>query len=98
MYRGSTKKAMLYSREIAEEDAKVAAAILEEDLKQDDVLASTSSSEPSVSSSVMASAWSLAPPMPMDYLGYYCLALQLYIENCNSSTGSLLPIICNATE
>ena len=44
MYRESTKEAMLYSREIAEEDAKVAAAILAEDLKQEDVVASISSS------------------------------------------------------
>jgi hypothetical protein len=76
MYRGTTKEAMSYSRKIAEEDAKVAAAILAEDLKQEDVVTSTSSSTPSVSSIAMASACSLAPPMPMDYLGYYCLALQ----------------------
>jgi hypothetical protein len=56
IYRESAKEAMSYSREIAEEDAKVAAAILAEDLKQDDVLASTSSCSPSVSSSAVASS------------------------------------------
>jgi hypothetical protein len=60
MYRESTNEAVLYSREIAEEDAKVAAAILAEDLKQEDVVASisssTSSSIPPVSSIAVASA------------------------------------------
>ena len=44
MYKERTKEAMLYSREIAEEDAKVAAAILAEDLTQEDIAASISSS------------------------------------------------------
>jgi hypothetical protein len=89
MYRESTKEAMLFSREIAEEDAKVAAAILAEDLKQDDVVPSispsTSSSIPSVTSTAMSSpSGSLAPPISLDYLGYYCLALQ-YIKKQSDS-------------
>lgn len=90
MYRESTKEAMLYSREIAEEDAKVAAAILAEDLKQEDVVASISSSAssiPAVSSIALASpSGSLAPPISLDYLGYYCLALQQYVGTWNSTT------------
>jgi hypothetical protein len=101
MYRESTKEAMLYSRETAEEDAKVAAAILAEDLKQEDVVASISPSPspsiPSASSTALASpSVSLAPPISLDYLGYYCLALQQFIGTCNTSKSSLLPI-CNAT-
>jgi hypothetical protein len=88
MYRESTKEAMLYSREIAEEDAKVAAAILAEDLKQGDVAASisssTSSSIPPVSSIAAAPSGSLAPPISLNYLGYYCLALQ-YIQQNSAS-------------
>ena len=37
VYQQRTKKALLYARSIAEEDAKVAATILTEDLKQDDL-------------------------------------------------------------
>jgi hypothetical protein len=70
MYRESTKEAILYSREIAEEDAKVAATILAEDLKQDDDVASTTTSSSS------PSPCSLASPNSLDYLGAYCFLLQ----------------------
>lgn len=80
-YRESTKEAMAYSRKIAEEDAKAAANILAEDLKEDsfrpqhhrtvseESASSVSSSMPSVSNidTVFPLPTSGSPSIPMGY-------------------------------
>ena len=71
MYRESAKEALVYSREKAEEDANVAAAILAEDLKQDfdgDGVASSQFTP------------STAAPSPLDFQGLYCLNLLLALN------------------
>ena len=61
-YREITTEAMVYARTMAEEDAKAAAEILEEDLKEDDGIAAASAVLPPLPlASVLPPA---APPIP----------------------------------